>query len=85
MSGANSFGSRLVLTTFGESHGSALGGVLDGVPAGIRWDQELLERELARRRPGQSKVVSARAEGDAPRWVLMNGSEKTIVAIVTFI
>ncbi|RYZ75608.1 MAG: chorismate synthase, partial [Proteobacteria bacterium] len=66
MSGANSFGSRLVLTTFGESHGAALGGVLDGVPAGIKWDQELLERELSRRRPGQSKVVSGRAEGDSP-------------------
>ncbi len=66
MSGANSFGSRFVLTTFGESHGVALGSVIDGVPAGLKWDQALLERELARRRPGQSKVVSARAEGDRP-------------------
>lgn len=66
MSGANSFGTRLVLTTFGESHGIALGGVIDGVPAGLKWDQALLERELARRRPGQSKVVSGRAEGDQP-------------------
>lgn len=66
MSGANSFGSRLVLTTFGESHGVALGGVIDGVPSGLKWDQDLLETELRRRRPGQSKVVSGRGEGDRP-------------------
>lgn len=85
MSGANSFGSRLVLTTFGESHGSALGAVLDGVPAGIKWDQDLLERELARRKPGQSKVVSARAEGDAPEilsGVFENQTLGTPIAII---
>lgn len=65
MSGANTFGSRLRLTTFGESHGPALGALLDGVPAGVPWDQELLQRELERRRPGQSAVVSARQEADA--------------------
>ncbi len=64
MSGANSFGQRLVLTTFGESHGAALGAVIDGVPAGVKWDQKILDNELARRRPGQSALVSARAEGD---------------------
>ncbi len=64
MSGANSFGHRFVLTTFGESHGTALGAVIDGVPAGIKWDQKKLDAELARRRPGQSKLVSARDEGD---------------------
>ena len=61
---ANSFGSRLVLTTFGESHGVALGMILDGIPAGIPWDSALLDAQLARRRPGQSAVVSGRAEGD---------------------
>jgi chorismate synthase len=66
MSGANTFGSRLSLTTFGESHGVALGAVLDGVPAGVVWNQELLLRELDRRKPGSSAVVSARAEGDEP-------------------
>lgn len=66
MSGANSFGRRFVLTTFGESHGSALGAVVDGVPAGLIWDQKLLDSELARRRPGQSKLVTARSESDRP-------------------
>lgn len=64
MSGANSFGSRLIMTSFGESHGPALGVVVDGVPAGIVWNAEILNKELARRRPGQSRVVSARAELD---------------------
>lgn len=66
MSGANSFGSRFVLTSFGESHGVALGAVIDGVPAGVKWDESLLLLELARRRPGQSNVVTARQEGDVP-------------------
>ena len=66
MSGANSFGERLVLTTFGESHGVGLGALLDGVPAGIKWDDALLRKELERRRPGTSTVVSARGEADEP-------------------
>jgi chorismate synthase len=66
MSGANSFGSRLIMTSFGESHGPALGVVIDGVPAGVKWESELLATELKRRRPGQSQVVSARGEKDEP-------------------
>ena len=66
MSGANSFGKRLILTTFGESHGPALGAVIDGVPAGIPWRQDLLLTELERRKPGSSAVVSARKEEDRP-------------------
>lgn len=66
MSGANSFGTRLVVTTFGESHGTALGAVIDGVPAGLKWDQALLDRDLKRRKPGQSKLVTSRAEDDRP-------------------
>lgn len=63
---ANSFGSRFVITTFGESHGPALGVVIDGCPAGIPFDDEFLRRELARRRPGSSVAVSARNEADEP-------------------
>lgn len=63
---ANSFGQRFVVTSFGESHGAALGVVIDGVPAGVAWDETILSRELQRRRPGQSAVVSGRAEGDQP-------------------
>ena len=64
MSGANTFGSRFAVTTFGESHGTALGVVIDGVPAGLKWDQKILETELERRRPGQSKLTTSRNEGD---------------------
>ncbi len=66
MSSANSFGEKFILTTFGESHGVALGAVIDGCPAGVSWDDELLKKELARRRPGSSAAVSARKEDDLP-------------------
>lgn len=65
MSGANTFGSRLAVTTFGESHGPALGCVVDGVPAGVEWDEDLLRTELRRRRPG-GRGASPRSEPDEP-------------------
>ena len=63
---SNTFGTLFRVTTFGESHGAALGCVIDGVPAGLPIDFEALERELARRRPGQSDVTTPRKEADAP-------------------
>lgn len=60
----NTFGQILRLTTFGESHGPAMGGVLDGMPAGIPVDMELLQRFVDSRRPGQAPVASARDERD---------------------
>lgn len=63
MSG-NTFGNILRLTSFGESHGKAIGGVLDGFPAGIKIDIEKIQHQLYRRRPGQSKLVSPRKEAD---------------------
>ncbi len=60
----NIFGKILTLTTFGESHGKAIGGVLDGFPSGLKLDLDLVQKELNRRRPGQSKVVSSRNEPD---------------------
>lgn len=60
----NTFGEVLRLTTFGESHGVAIGGVLDGFPAGIIIDLDFIQGELNRRRPGQSALTTARAEGD---------------------
>ncbi|MCD7711060.1 MAG: chorismate synthase [Porphyromonadaceae bacterium] len=60
----NSFGNIFRLTTFGESHGRALGGVVDGMPAGIAVDIDFIQQELDRRRPGQSLLVSPRKEGD---------------------
>lgn len=60
----NSFGERFRITTFGESHGAALGVVIDGVPAGLALDLAAIERELARRRPGQSALTTPRKEAD---------------------
>ncbi len=61
---ASSFGSRFVVTSFGESHGNALGVVIDGCPAGLLFDEALLKKELERRRPG-GELVSQRKEEDA--------------------
>jgi len=63
---ANQYGVRFSFISFGESHGPALGLVIDGCPAGLTFDLELLHRELERRRPGQDNVSSARQEKDQP-------------------
>lgn len=60
----NTFGKYLRLTTFGESHGKAVGGILDGFPAGIQVDEKLINTDLSRRKPGQSDIVSRRNEND---------------------
>ena len=60
----NSIGSLFRLTTFGESHGAAIGGVIDGMPAGIEVDMAFIQSELARRKPGQSNLTTARKEED---------------------
>ena len=60
----NSFGNIFKLTTFGESHGEAIGGVIDGCPAGLKLDLEFIQNELSKRKPGQSKIVTQRKEDD---------------------
>lgn len=60
----NTFGHIFRLTTFGESHGPAIGGVIDGCPAGVAVDYDLLRHEMDRRRPGQSALTTARSEAD---------------------
>ena len=60
----NSFGHIFTLTTFGESHGEAIGGVVDGMPAGVEIDLEQIQSELNRRRPGQSRLTTGRQEKD---------------------
>lgn len=60
----NTFGQTLRLTTFGESHGAGVGGVLDGMPAGVAVDFDFIQSELDRRRPGQSALTTARKEAD---------------------
>lgn len=60
----NSFGNIFRLTSFGESHGVGIGGVIDGCPAGIVLDMDFIRHELSRRRPGQSRITTPRKEGD---------------------
>lgn len=60
----NTFGNLFTLTTFGESHGIAVGGVIDGFPAGIEIDMDFVQSELNRRRPGQSHITTSRNEAD---------------------
>ena len=67
----NTFGNIFTLTTFGESHGPAVGGVVDGLPAGIAVDLDFIQQELNRRRPGQSALTTSRNESD--RVELLSG------------
>ena len=65
----NAFGSIFKLTTFGESHGTAIGGVIDGCPAGITLDFEAIQHEMDRRKPGQSNIVTQRKEPDTVKFL----------------
>ena len=67
----NSFGNIFKLTSFGESHGSSIGGIIDGCPSGLSIDLNFIQEELDRRRPGQSKITTSRIEGD--KVVFMSG------------
>ncbi|WP_339756540.1 chorismate synthase [uncultured Winogradskyella sp.] len=60
----NTFGKLFKLTTFGESHGVAIGGIIDGCPSGLQLDFEAIQHEMERRKPGQSKIVTQRKEPD---------------------
>lgn len=60
----NSFGQKFRFTTFGESHGVALGCIVDGVPAGVKIDLDFIQSEMDRRKPGQNKLQTARKEDD---------------------
>lgn len=60
----NTFGNIFTLTTFGESHGAAIGGIVDGMPAGVDIDMNFIQSELNRRRPGQSRLTTSRNEAD---------------------
>ena len=63
----NTFGILYTLTTFGESHGEGVGGVIDGMPSGVAVDEAFIQRELDRRRPGQSSLTTGRKETDKVR------------------
>ena len=65
----NTFGKLFKLTTFGESHGEALGGIIDGCPAGIQLDFDFIRSEMQRRKPGQSSIVTQRKEEDEVQFL----------------
>lgn len=85
----NTFGTLFRLTSFGESHGPALGGVIDGCPPGVELDMDFIQTELDRRRPGQSRLTTARKEGDRVELlsgfvtVSENSSEATSSRLIT--
>ena len=73
------------MTTFGESHGAAIGGVIDGCPAGILLDKALIEKELSRRKPGQNATMSARKEPDEVEYLSGLFEGKTTGTPIAFI
>ena len=81
----NSFGNIVRLTSFGESHGKGIGGVLDGFPAGIKIDMAFIQAELDRRKPGQSKLTTDRKEGDKIEFLSGIFEEKTTGCPIAFI
>ncbi len=81
----NTFGKLFTLTTFGESHGIALGGILDGCPAGLQIDLDFIQSELDRRRPGQSHIVTQRKESDTVEFLSGVFEGKTMGTPIGFI
>lgn len=81
----NTFGKKFRLTTFGESHGVAIGGVVDGCPSGISLDFEAIQYELDRRRPGQSAIVTQRKEADKVEFLSGVFEGKTTGAPIGFV
>ena len=83
----NSFGERFKFTTFGESHGVALGCIVDGVPAGIKIDEAFIQSEMDRRKPGKTKYETQRKESDTIQilsGVFEGVSTGTPIAMVLF-
>ena len=81
----NSFGNIFKLTTFGESHGPAIGGVIDGCPAGLTIDFDFIQLELNKRKPGQSAITTQRNETDSVEFLSGIFEKKTTGAPIGFI
>jgi chorismate synthase len=81
----NSIGKNLILTSFGESHGAFVGSVLDGFPAGFKIDIQQLQRDMQRRRPGQSNLTTSRNEADEVQIVSGVFEGQTIGSPITFL
>ena len=81
----NSYGTLFKLTTFGESHGESLGGIIDGCPSGLTLDFEAIQYELNRRKPGQSSIVTQRKEADEVQFLSGVFEGKTTGAPIGFV
>ena len=81
----NSFGILFRLTSFGESHGAAIGGIIDGCPPGISIDENFIRSEMQRRKPGQSKIVTQRKEEDEVEFLSGIFEGRTTAAPIGFI
>lgn len=81
----NRLGTLFQLTTFGESHGPAIGGIIDGCPAGVELDLEAIQRQLDRRKPGQSALTTQRKESDTVQWLSGIYQGKTLGTPIGFL
>lgn len=81
----STFGNLVRLSTFGESHGKAVGGILEGIPAGFLIDLEAVQKELDRRRPGQSAIVTQRKESDLVQFLSGIFEGKTLGTPIGFL
>lgn len=82
---SNTIGKILTFTSFGESHGKGIGGILDGCPAGLELDLEYIQSELDRRKPGQSKIATPRKEDDKVEFLSGVFEGKTTGTPIAFI
>ncbi len=82
---SNTIGKLFRVTTFGESHGEAVGGIIDGCPAGITIDEDFVQNELNQRKPGQSKITTARNESDKVHFLSGIFDGKTIGTPLAFV
>ena len=82
---ANTFGQIFKITSFGESHGKAIGGIIDGCPAGISIDYNIVQKQLDRRKPGQSKITSSRNENDKVEFLSGIFDNKTLGTPIGFV
>ena len=81
----NTFGTLYRLTSFGESHGAGVGGVIDGCPPGLELDIDFIQNELNRRRPGQSRITTPRVESDEVEFLSGIFEGKTTGAPIGFL
>ena len=82
---ANTFGQIFKISSFGESHGKAIGGIIDGCPAGISIDYDIVQKQLDRRKPGQSKITSSRNENDEVEFLSGIFDNKTLGTPIGFV